>query len=247
MEENTKKFMGTALVTGASRGIGKAIATALAKEGYHLILTCKNSIRDLAELSAELTDQYEIMCRAYVCDMGKEEDVEMLFSHITALDLVVNNAGIAWLGLLSDMTGEEWREVMATNLDSVFYTSKKAIPLLLHSEKGKILNISSVWGNVGASTEVAYSASKGGVNAFTKALAKELAPGGIAVNAIACGVVDTDMNRNHLEPEELEALQEEIPAGRMTTPEEVAQLVCKLVTAPSYMTGQIITMDGGWT
>ena len=118
--------------------------------------------------------------------------------------------------------------------------------MMVRKHAGKIINISSVWGDVGASCEVAYSASKGGVNSFTKALAKELAPSGVQVNAIACGVIDTDMNRKHLSKEELEELQEEIPAGRMGETDEVAKLALMVADAPDYMTGQIITLDGGF-
>ena len=117
---------------------------------------------------------------------------------------------------------------------------------MVQQHSGRIINISSVWGNVGASCEVAYSASNGGVNAFTKALAKELAPSGISVNAVACGVIDTEMNRSHLSAEDMEVLKNEIPADRIGTPQEVAQLILLLAKAPVYMTGQIITIDGGW-
>ena len=160
--------------------------------------------------------------------------------------MLINNAGITWSGPLQEMAIEEWTQLMNTNLDSVFYACKFAIPLLLQAENAKIINLSSVFGSVGASCEVAYSASKGGINAFTRALAKELAPSGIAVNAIAPGVIDTDMNRNLLSPEELSALQEEIPSGRFGTAKEVAQVIHQLMHAPSYLTGQILTLDGGW-
>ena len=125
------------------------------------------------------------------------------------------------------------------------YTCKAAIPLMLQAHSGRILNVSSVWGCQGASMEVAYSASKGGVNAFTKALAKELAPSNIQVNAVACGVIDTAMNGT-LSPEELDALREEIPADRLGTPQEAAALLLQLAQAPAYLTGQVVTMDGGW-
>ena len=159
--------------------------------------------------------------------------------------MLVNNAGVAHIGLLSDMTPEEWHHIMHTNLDACFYTCKHAIPLMLQNHRGRIINISSVWGNVGASMEVAYSASKGGVNAFTKALAKELAPSNIQVNAVAFGAIDTDMNRI-FSTEELSALTEEIPAGRLGTCKEAADFLLQLANAPSYVTGQIMTMDGGW-
>ncbi len=235
----------TALITGASRGIGKAIAHVLAQAGYQLFLTCSQSISDLEDVARSITEQYHVPCNAVQADMGSAEDVARLFSGITELDVLINNAGIAHIGLLSDMSVEEWRRVMAVNLDSCFYTSKLAIPLMLKKHSGKIINISSVWGNVGASMEVAYSASKGGMNAFTKALAKELAPSNIQVNAIACGVIDTDMNAC-FDEEDKKALLEEIPADRMGRPMEVAQLVLQMVQAPAYLTGQVITIDGGW-
>ena len=235
----------TILITGASRGIGKAIAELFAKEHYNLILTCQNSMEELKRFADDLQTEYQISCLAIRADMGCEEDVKNLFSHISSLDILVNNAGIAHIGLLSDMTAEEWHRVMSVNLDSCFYTCRAAIPLMLTRHSGRIINISSVWGAQGASMEVAYSASKGGMNAFTKALARELAPSNIQVNAIACGVIDTAMN-SCLSPEEMEVLREEIPADRLGTPEEVAQLVWQAANAPTYMTGQIITMDGGW-
>lgn len=236
----------TALITGASRGIGKAIACAFAKQGYDLVLTCVSNIEMLQTLASELEAQYKITCRAFQADMGNYEAVAALFEQIPALDVLVNNAGISYVGLLSDMTPEEWHRVMHTNLDACFYTGKYAIPLMLKNHSGHIINISSVWGNVGASMEVAYSASKGGVNSFTKALAKELAPSNIQVNAIACGIIDTDMNKCFSE-EDLQCVIAEIPADRMGTPGEVAALALQLAQAPSYLTGQIITIDGGWT
>jgi len=236
----------TALITGASRGIGKAIAKEFATQGYDLYLTCISSIELLREYARELEQTHGIRCLAIQADMGHYEDVSGVFEEIPTLDVLVNNAGISFVGLLSDMTPEEWHKVMHTNLDACFYTSKLAIPLMLQNHSGRIINISSVWGNVGASMEVAYSASKGGINTFTKALAKELAPSNIQVNAIACGLIDTDMNKC-FSPEDLEAVTAEIPADRMGNPEEIAWLAYQLATAPTYLTGQIITIDGGWT
>lgn len=234
------------LITGASRGIGKSIAKAFAKQGDNLILTCLNSIEDLEKYAAELEKEFGIRVRAAKCDMSDYEAVKALFADIDELDILINNAGVAYIGLLTDMEKEDWDRVLGTNLDALFFTSKFAVPMMLKKHSGRIINISSVWGNVGASCEVAYSASKGGVNSFTKALAKELAPSGIAVNAIACGVIDTDMNRKHLSDEDLEELKNEIPMDRLGRAEEVAELTVKLSDAPSYMTGQIITIDGGW-
>ena len=235
----------TALITGASRGIGLATAECFGAAGYDLILTCKSSIETLRETASRLQAKNRIQCLAYQADMGREEDVLQLFNSIDSLDVLVNNAGIAHIGLLTDMTAAEWHNVMAVNLDSCFYTCRAAIPLMLKKHRGKIINVSSVWGTQGASMEVAYSASKGGVNAFTRALAKELAPSGIQVNAIACGVIDTSMN-DCLTPEDKTALAAEIPADRLGLPEEAAELILQTARAPEYMTGQIITIDGGW-
>lgn len=243
MTESPKRKQ--ALITGASRGIGKAIAEAFASKGYDLILTCFSSIYILQEYASFLEDKYGVSCLVVQADAGNHAEMHALFQKIDHLDVLINNAGVAHIGLLSDMSPEEWHRIMHTNLDACFYTCKYAIPLMLKNHSGRILNISSVWGNVGASMEVAYSASKGGVNAFTKALAKELAPSNIQVNAIACGVIDTDMNRC-FSPEDLQCLREEIPADRLGTPLEVAQLALSLAEAPAYLTGQIITIDGGW-
>ncbi|MBR5596300.1 MAG: SDR family NAD(P)-dependent oxidoreductase [Lachnospiraceae bacterium] len=254
------------LITGASRGIGKAIAYEFAKQGYDLYLTCKNNIPLLEQIKSDVektkspaknlplniestTDDPKIFtpihCHIFQCDMGSMKEVEQLFSSIPSIDVIVNNAGISHVGLLTDMTEEEWQNVMSTNIDSLFYTSKYGVPKMLQKHQGKIINISSVWGNVGASMEVAYSASKGAMNSFTKALAKELAPSNIQVNAISCGFINTDMN-SCFSAEDLQSIIEEIPANRVGEPEEVAKLCILLAQAPEYLTGQIITLDGGW-
>ena len=234
-----------ALITGASRGIGEAIARRFAREGYHLYLTCSNSYNALLTLSKELSQAYNVPCQAFQTDMGDFAQVEELFSHISSLDVLVNNAGIAHMGLLMDMSREDWQHIMDVNLNSCFYTAKFSIPLFLQKHSGCILNISSVWGNVGAAAEVAYSTSKAGVNGFTKALAKELAPSHITVNAIACGVIDTSMNQC-FSPGEIQELIDEIPADRLGKASEIAEIALQLVNTPDYMTGQIITVDGGW-
>ena len=161
------------------------------------------------------------------------------------IDVLVHNAGVSHIGLLQDMTCEEWDRVIRTNLTAAFYLCKLAVPGMVSRKRGKIIHISSVWGCVGASCEAAYSASKGGLNAFTKALAKELAPSGIQVNAVACGAIDTEMN-HFLNEEELEDLTDQIPAGRLGTAEEAAELVWQLSQANAYLTGQVIGLDGGW-
>ena len=245
LKQNISPAPKYALVTGASRGIGYAIAESLAKEGYHLYLTCRHSSDKLSALARHLTEQYAIRCIPVMADMGCFEDVERLFAHVDSLNVLVNNAGISYMGLLHEMSVTDWRNVMSTNLDALFYACRLAIPLMLKKHSGRIINISSVWGNAGASMETAYSASKGGVNSFTKALAKELAPSNIQVNAIACGMIDTDMNRC-FSKEELTVIKDEIPADRIGQSEEVAQMVLSLLQAPDYLTGQVIALDGGW-
>ena len=240
--------MNYALITGASRGIGKGIALALAKAGYNLILTCKQNSEALKKVS-DIAKQHNISVHTFIGDLSTPSICEELFSYISennlSIDILINNAGISYVGLLQDMTYDEWNTCINTNLSSVFHTCKNCIPHMLRIGHGKIINISSVWGNNGASCEVAYSASKGGVNSFTKALAKELAPSNIQVNAVAFGLIDTEMN-NHLSTEEKKALLEEIPSGTIGTIEDAGQMILSVLTAPSYMTGQIITMDGGW-
>ena len=238
--------MKTVLITGASRGIGAAMARTFASNGFHTVITCAHSENELLGLKAELEQTYQTPCTAMVCDMGDFSAVERLFSQIPAPDILINNAGCSYFGLLSDMSPDDWQRVINTNLSSCFYTCKLAIPSMVQKKEGRILNISSVWGNAGASMEAAYSASKGGINALTKALAKELAPSNIQVNALAPGLIDTAMN-SHLTKEDINALKAEIPADRIGTPEEIAALAWQVVSAPTYMTGQIISIDGGWT
>ena len=239
----------TACITGASRGIGRAIAEMFAADGYDLFLTCHKNEKMLQEFCSQLEEKYSVSCAAFAGDIGDADQTEQLFTVIEEkrgrLDVLGNNAGISWHGLLTDMTPDEWNTMINTNLSSVFYTSRLAIPLMLKRHRGKIINISSVWGCVGASCETAYSAAKGGVNAFTQALAKELAPSNIQVNAIACGAIDTEMN-GFLLPEERRELEEEIPTGRFGTPAEVAKLTLSLCGGNEYLTGQIIRLDGGW-
>lgn len=234
-----------ALITGASGGIGKAIAETFAKEGYDLYLTCRKAEQVLLSLAKELRENYGADCVTFSGDLSDPEVCEQLFVKIKDLDVLINNAGIASIGLLTDLTPERWKEIEGINLSAPLYLSRLAIPLFLRKKNGCIINISSVWGDVGASMEVAYSATKGGLNAMTRALAKELGPSNIRVNAISCGLIDTPMNA-HLSSEEWDKLIEEIPADRAGKPEEVAALALQLAESSSYLTGQVIRLDGGW-
>lgn len=236
------------LVTGASRGIGKSTALLFAKKGFHVFLNCHKSLEDM-ELVRQEISRLGGSCTMVPCNAGNSFEVTEMFQTIHrrcgCLDLLVNNAGVSHIGLLSDMSDQEWDNVIHTNLSSAFYCSRAAIPPMVSRKSGKIINISSMWGTSGASCEAAYSASKSGLHGLTKALAKELAPSNIQVNAIACGVIDTSMN-SQLSQHERECLEEDIPAGRFGTPQEAAQMVWQVYESPAYMTGQIIGLDGGY-
>ncbi len=234
-----------AIVTGASRGIGAAIAEALAREGYDLCLTCDRTMDDLKAVAEGVSSKYNIRAIAVRADSSDEADVKSLFKDLGELDVLVNNAGIAHFGLLQDMEYSDWKRVIGVNLDSVFLTCREAARIMVRQHHGCIINVSSIWGAVGASMETAYSASKGGVNALTRALAKELAPSGIRVNALACGIIDTDMNGRFTTGEMSEMLSD-VPADRMGRPSEIADATVMLTKAPEYLTGQIITIDGGY-
>ncbi|HHX12195.1 MAG TPA: SDR family NAD(P)-dependent oxidoreductase [Clostridiales bacterium] len=238
----------TVLVTGASRGIGKSIAIKFAHEGYNVVITCLSNKELLLETKT-IIESKGVSCLHFVGDMGDHQLVKELFELIKdsfgSLDVLVNNAGLASIGMFTDLNPDDWNRIIKSNLTTVYNTCSLALPSMIHNKFGKIINISSVWGNVGASCEVAYSASKGGVNSFTKALAKELAPSNIQVNAIACGVINTDMN-SILDQSDLESLVNEIPANRLGQAEEVAHLAYQLTENNEYLTGQIISLDGGW-
>ena len=236
------------LVTGASRGIGKAIALTFASHGYRVAITCRKNEEKLYEVRDQIISM-GTDCLTYVGDLGDYSFVQTMFKSIDSsfhgIDVLINNAGMSYIGLLTDMSPEEWNQILSTNLTSMFYCSKLAVPSMVHNKQGKIINISSVWGCVGASCEVAYSATKGAINSFTMALAKELAPSNIQVNALACGTIDTEMNA-FLSDEDRISLEEEIPAGRFASPDEVGAIAYQLATSPTYLTGQVIRFDGGW-
>ncbi len=238
----------TVLVTGSSRGIGKAIAMLFGKNGYAVVLNGSKDIQALQNTKNELTEQ-GIDCIAVLADVSIYEQCKMLFCEIEkkygGVDILINNAGIAHIGLFSDMTSEQWKRVLSVNLESVLHCTHIALKYMLHYHKGNIINISSMWGQKGASCEAVYSASKGGVDAFTKAMAKELGPSGIRVNAISCGVIDTDMNQC-FDEQEKQMMIEEISLMRMGKAEEVAKLALFLAEdSASFITGQIVVIDGG--
>ncbi len=233
------------LITGGSRGIGEAAARVLAREGYDLFLVCKSSEEKIKRIKSQLEETYHICCETAICDVSDPAQVETMIEKAGEIHVLINNAAISYVGLLTDMTLEQWHQLMNTNLNALFYICRLVVPQMVRRREGKIINVSSVWGNVGACMEVAYSTAKGGVNSFTRALAKELAPNGIQVNGIAFGVIDTDMNACFTR-EDMEALREEIPADRIGSAMEAGEMIKQIINAPSYLTGQIITMDGGW-
>ena len=237
-----------AVVTGASRGIGKAIAIELAGKDTNIVINCVNNVDKLNGVKSIIEEKGSV-CETFIGDMGNYSDVQKMFDmclqRFGQVDVLINNAGISVVGLFQDMGENEWHRICNTNIDSVFNCCHFAVKDMMKRHCGKIINISSVWGLYGASCEVAYSASKGAVNSFTKALAKELAPSHIQVNAIACGAIDTSMN-GHLSKEELDELACEIPAGTLGKPEGVARLVKLMLESDDYLTGQVIQYDGGW-
>ena len=238
-----------ALVTGSSRGIGRAIAAQLAREGWAV---CINYIerRDCAEsLATQLTAEG---CRVMVCqaDVADREAVGAMVQRIEEtfgpVSLVVNNAGIAGQCLFQDVTPEMWRRYFGVNIDGAYHTIQAVLPHMLHEHAGCIVNISSIWGVRGASCEATYSATKHALIGLTKSLAAELGPTGIRVNCVAPGVVKTDM-LDALPPEALPMLAEDTPLGRLGTPEDIAQAVCFLADErASFITGQVLTADGGF-
>ncbi len=239
----------TVLVTGASGGIGSSIAKRFASVGMKVVVHYVNRLEAANETArACLEAGSEVL--TVRADLRFEEEVlamkEKLAHHGMMPDILVNNAGMTHYGLLTDTTSEQWDDVMNTNLKSAFLCSKAFMPHMIAQRFGRIINVSSVWGIAGASCEVAYSASKGGLNAFTKALAKELAPSGVTVNAVAPGAVDTDM-LSQFDREEKDHIQNDIPIGRFGKPDEVASLVYFIALPESgYITGQIISPNGGW-
>lgn len=243
--------MKSIIITGASGGVGSAFARLIASD-YEYVAICgyKNSEKlSQLEMSITAVQNKNSICKSFVGDVGDYNFVSDMVSTVVkaagGIDALVNIAGISHIGLLTDVSPDMWDNIMSTNLTSIYNTCHCVVPHMVHTKAGKIINISSVWGLTGASCEVAYSAAKGGVNSFSKALAKELAPSNISVNAIALGAIDTDMN-NHLTAAEKAELCEEIPYGKMAAPEEAATFIKGILDMPPYFTGEVVKFDGGW-
>ncbi|MCR8656323.1 elongation factor P 5-aminopentanone reductase [Paenibacillus endoradicis] len=239
----------TVLITGGSRGIGAAIAKRFAKEGYQIVIHYLNSHEQANETARECM-AFGAKVITISADLSSKEQLHRMKEKLDSMnvtpDIIVNNGGISHYGMLMDVTEEQWDYVMNVNLKGMFLCTQLFMPHMISHKYGRVINVSSVWGMTGAACEVLYSTTKGGMNAFTKALAKELAPSGITVNAVAPGVVQTEM-MNDFNTEEKEALEQEIPIGRFGSTDEIASLVYFLsLPESSYITGQIISPNGGW-
>lgn len=237
-----------ALVTGASRGIGKAIALEMAKAGATVVINYSKDDNGAETTLAEIIalGGYGKFIKGDIGDFNKSKEIiDFVINNFGKIDILVNNAGVSIVSLFMDTTEEEITNIISTNLLGTIYLTKHALPYMLDRGYGNIINISSMWGEVGASCEVLYSTTKGGINLFTKSLAKELAPMGIRVNAIAPGAINTEMNSFLSEEDRIE-LEKEIPMGRFGNKEEIAKAVLFLCDDEcSYLTGQIIRIDGG--
>ena len=238
----------TVLITGASRGIGAETARRFSAAGYAVAIHYHRSEERALALAEELrrAGGEVLTVQADVGDWSQvRKMVDNVLDKFCQLDILICNAGVSWQGLLSEMPVEDWRRLCAVDLDGVFYCCKAVIPHFVARKAGKILTVSSMWGQVGGSCESAYSAAKAGVIGLTRALAKELGPSGIAVNCVAPGVIATEMNRN-LTPEDLDALREETPLGRIGTAGDVAESLLFLASeGASFITGQVLAPNGG--
>ena len=234
----------TVLITGGSRGIGKCAVEMFAKEGYNVAFTYLNSV----ENAYDLATGYGVF--PIQCDVSKRDEVdnavELTLQKFGKIDILINNAGIDEFCLFTDITDDKWHRMIDTNLSSVFYFSRAVLKDMIKNQSGSIINISSMWGEVGASCEVHYSVSKAGVIGLTKALAKEVGPSNIRVNCVSPGVIDTDMNA-HLSKDDMEQLKYDTPLGKIGKCEDVCNLLLFLASDKcSFITGQILGVNGGY-
>ncbi len=240
--------MKVVLITGSSSGIGRSIALEYAKKNYKIVLNCKTSIDKMKNLESEIK-KFNKNVISIQCDVSNYDDVKKMFFEIEnkfgSVEILINNAGVSHFGLFSDMSPKDWNKIIDTNINGVINTSHLAINNMVKTKCGSIINITSIWGVVGASCEVVYSMTKSGVDGFSKALAKELAPSNVFINSIACGLIDTNMN-NNLDEESKSAFIEDIPLSRIGTGSDIASLCLYLTENNNYMTGQVLVVDGGY-
>ena len=237
----------TVVITGSSRGIGRACAILFAKNNYNVVINYNKSKELAEELFNDLKEAgYSV--DIFKADISNRFEANSLINHCIGkfgkIDVLINNAGISQNKLFTDITDDDWNEMMGTNLNGIFYTTQKALQYMLPECSGKIINISSIWGITGGSCEAHYSVSKAGLDAMTKSLAKELGPSNIRVNSIAPGIIDTSMN-SHLSEEELQEIKQEIPLERIGNPNAISKCI-KWLIEDDYTTGQIISVNGGW-
>lgn len=236
--------MKTALVTGGSRGIGAAVCRRLAEDGFRVVVHFNRSREKAEALARELTEKTGLPHLALPAELAERAQVEELFRLAGPVDVLVNNAGIAQQKLFTDITEDDWRRMFAVDVDGVFRCCQCALPHMIHEKSGCIINIASIWGEIGASCEVHYSAAKAAVIGLTKALAKELGPSHIRVNCVSPGVIDTEMNAM-FDKETMRDLCESTPLGRIGSPEDIAAAVSFLASdAASFITGQTLSVNG---
>lgn len=240
-EVNTSKV---AIVTGGTRGIGKAIVHELVSKGIKVVINYKKS----DNIANQMQEQFRDMVRIYKADISKRDQVHGLVQYTLQefgnIDILVNNAGISQTKMFTDISDIDWNTMLQTNLTANFYTIQEVLPTMIHNKNGDIINISSIWGITGGSCEVHYSAAKAGLNGLTKALAKELGPSNIRVNAIAPGIIATDMT-NYYSEDDLANIRNQIPLDKIGDPKNIAKCVGWIVD-DNYTTGQIIQINGGW-